>query len=100
MSDENVLGFLRHVAARADLLDSLKLRGKDEVVAAAAGFGFPFTEAEFDSLIWDLELRLAASRGEKFDAHFPLWQTMWGKHYLEYLVTDLVTSLDEAGVRS
>ena len=33
------------VAARADVLDSLKVLGKDEVIAAAAGFGLPFTEA-------------------------------------------------------
>jgi hypothetical protein len=94
----NVLGFLRHVAARADLLDTLKVRGKEEVVAAAADFGYPFTEAEFDSLVWDLELRLAAARGETFDGRFALWHTMWGQHYLEYLVTDLVTSLDETGI--
>jgi hypothetical protein len=98
MSDRNVLDFLRTVAARADILDSLKVQSKDEVIAAAAAFGFPFSEPEFDALIWNLEVQLAARRGEAFDAHFPLWQTMWGKYYLEYLVNDLVPALEEANL--
>jgi hypothetical protein len=92
----NVIEFLRTVAARPAVLDSLKVRSKQEVLAAAAAFGFPFDEAEFNSLIWDLELRLAQRRDEPFDSSFPLWHTMWGKCYLEYLVVDLITSLDEA----
>ncbi len=98
MSNSNVIEFLRTVAARADVLDSLKVRSKDEVIAAAADFGFPFSESEFDSLIWDLEIQLAAKRGEQFDPQFPLWQTMWGKYYLEYLVIDLVPSFEETGL--
>lgn len=89
-----MLAFLRHVAAHADLLDTLRTRDKDELIAAAADFGYPFTGAEFDTKVWDLELRLAAARGEKFDQNFALWSTMWGQYYLEYVVNDLVASLD------
>jgi tryptophan synthase alpha subunit len=96
MSNRNVIGFLSMVAARPDLLDRLKVRSKDEVIAAAAEFGLPFSEPEFDTLIWELEIQLAGKRGEKFDAQFPLWQTMWGKYYLEYLVIDLIPSFEEA----
>ena len=81
MSAQNLMTFLRSVAIRADILDALSRRSKDEVIAAAAAFGMPFTEAEFDRLIWDLEAHLAARRGENFDAHFPLWETMWGQSY-------------------
>jgi hypothetical protein len=98
MSEAQVIEFLHTVAARADLLDSLKVRSKDEVLAAAAELGFSFTEAEFDPLIWGLEDRLAASRAEKFDQHFALWETMWGKYYLDYLVTDLIPALEETGL--
>ena len=98
MSERNLVEFLRTVAARADLLEGLKTRSKDEVIAAAAGFGLPFAEAEFDSVVWDLELRLAEKRGEAFDGQFALWQTMWGRYYLEYVVTDLVPSLEEVGL--
>ena len=93
-----VLDFLRLVGDRGDLVDTLKTRGKDDVLAAAADLGYAFTEAEFDAYVWDAELRLAQRRGEPFDARFPLWQTMWGRYYLEYLVTDLVAGLDETGL--
>lgn len=96
MSKRNVIDFLRTVAARADILDNLKVRSKSEVISAAATFGLPFSESEFNSLIWDLENLLAVKRGEQFDAQFPLWQTMWGKYYLEYLVIDLIPSFQQA----
>ena|SRR5579863_2733226 len=96
MSNRNVIDFLRTVAVRADVLDSLKVKSKDEILTAAAQFGFPFSDAEFDSLIWDLEAHLASKRGEPFDANFPLWQTMWGKYYLEYLVIDMMPSFTQA----
>jgi hypothetical protein len=98
MSGRNLINFLRTVAARADVLNSLKVKSKDEVIAAAASFGFPFTEATFDSLIWDLEVHLARKRGESFDPYFPLWETMWGKYYFEYLVLDVITSVDDADI--
>ena len=96
MSGENLFAFLRTVAARVDLLDSLKVQSKDEVIAAAADLGLPFTEAEFDDLVWALEAQLAERRGETFDAQFPLWQTMWGQFYLEYVVRDVMPSFDDS----
>jgi hypothetical protein len=100
MSSRNVIDFLRTHAARADVLESLRTKSKQEVIAAAADLGLPFSESEFDPLIWGLEVHLAAKRGESFDAHFPLWQTMWGKYYLDYLVSDLIPSFEEADLRS
>jgi hypothetical protein len=94
----SVIDFLRLVGGRADLLNRLKVGSKDDVLAAAADLGFTFTENEFDTCVWDAEVRLARRRGEPFDAQFPLWQTMWGSYYLEYLVTDLVESLDATGL--
>ncbi len=96
MSGRNVVTFLSTVAARADVLDSLKVMSKEGVLAAAADFGLGFTEEEFDAVIWALELHLAAKRCEAFDLQFPLWSTMWGKYYFEYLVVDLLPSLGEA----
>lgn len=100
MSGQNVIEFLQVVAARSDVLNSLKTKPKQEVIEAAKAFGFPFSEKEFDTLVWDLEARLAKKRGEAFDAHFPLWQTMWGAYYLEYLVLDVIPSLEEAGIET
>jgi hypothetical protein len=96
MSGRNLIEFLQTVAARADLLDSLKVQTKDEVIADAAAFGLPFSEPEFDAIIWDLEAHLANKRGEPFDAHFPLWETMWGKYYFEYIVLDMLPSFEES----
>jgi hypothetical protein len=90
-----VFDFLRLVAERPELLDRLKVASKDDALAAASDLGFTFTEHEFDTAVWDAEMRLAQRRGEAFDAHFPLWELMWGRYYLEYLVTDLVQSLEE-----
>ncbi len=98
MSDQNVIDFMRLLGSRPDLLDELKVVSKDEVIAAAAAHGLPFSESDFDPLIWGLEVRLAARLGEPFDAQFPLWQTMWGQHYLEYLALDLLPALDEIGL--
>jgi hypothetical protein len=98
MSGQNVLTFLRLLGQRLDLLDELKLKSKDEVIAAAAAHGLPFTEPDFDPLIWGLEVRLAEHRGEPFDAQFPLWQTMWGQYYLEYLALDLIPALDASSL--
>jgi hypothetical protein len=96
MSSDNVLDFLRLVAARVDVLDTLKVQSKDDVLGAAADFGLGFSESEFDTLVWELEVNLARTRGENFDAHFPLWETMWGKYYLDYLVTDLLPSVTKS----
>jgi len=98
MSEQNAIGFLQQVASRADLLPALMTLDKDDVLALAARSGFTFTEDEFDASVWDLEGRLAARRQEAFDGTFPLWETMWGKYYLEYLVTDLVPALAETGL--
>jgi len=91
----SVFDFLRLVGERPDLLGRLKVAGKDEVLGTAFDLGFSFTEHEFDTAVWGAEMRLAQRRGEAFDAHFGLWELMWGRYYLEYLVTDLVQSLEE-----
>lgn len=96
MSQRNVIEFLRALATRPGVLDRLKVRSKAEVIAAAAELGFAFSDAEFTQLIWDLEDYLASKRGEKFDDQFPLWQTMWGTTYLEFLVIDVIPSFEEA----
>lgn len=89
----DVFEFLRLVGSRPELLVSLRTKDKDEVLAAAHDLGFTFTGADFDTAVWGAESALAQRRGENFDKHFSLWQTMWGRYYLEYLVTDLVGSL-------
>ncbi|WP_214319686.1 Nif11-like leader peptide family natural product precursor [Nonomuraea sediminis] len=94
----SALGYLRFLATQPELVDKLKDRSKDEVIAAAAQAGHPFTAEEFNTVVWDMEDRLARHRGEPFDEVFPLWQLLWGRYYLEFLVFDLVPSLEETGL--
>ena len=89
----NVLAFLRYLGGRPELLRELRTGSKDEVIAVAAERGYPFAAADFDTVVWDAEARLADRRGEAFDGHFSLWSTLWGRHYLEMLVEDLVPAL-------
>jgi phosphopantetheine adenylyltransferase len=100
MSNRNVIEFLRMLAAQPDLLEYLKVKTKDDVITVTEQLGYPFTEPEFNSLIWSLETYLADKRGEKFNARFPLWQTMWGKYYLEYVVVDLIPSFTTADINA
>jgi hypothetical protein len=98
MSAANVPAFLRYLAARPELLEELQTQAKDDVVRRAADLSFKFSEEEFDTLVWNSEQRLAEFRGDKFDATFQLWDLMWGKYYLEYLVADLAPSCTESGL--
>jgi hypothetical protein len=98
MSEQNVIDFLTLLAGRPELLEELRTKSKPEVLAAAADLGLPFTEADFDPLVWGLEIKLAEHRGDAFDNTFPLWATMWGRHYLDYLVEDVVPSLRQTGL--
>lgn len=91
MSEQNVITFLTTVATRPDVLESLRFKSKDEVLAAAADFNLPFTNQDFDDLVWYLESHLAERLGEAFDNHFSLWESMWGQTYLEFLVRDMMT---------
>jgi hypothetical protein len=93
VSEKNVLEFLGFLATMPDLVDQLKTVPKAAVIEAADSWSYPFTEDDFNTSIWNLELRLATARGEQFDQYFGLWQTLWGQTYLEYLVFDLVPAL-------
>lgn len=93
MSESNLVAFLELLGREPEQLQRLQVLSKPEVVAAAADLGLPFTEKEFDVLIWGLEERLAEFRGEAFSERFSLWHLMWGCYYLEYLVRDLVPAL-------
>lgn len=100
MSERNIVSFLRRLSHQRELLDALKAKSKAEVLQAAERYGHPFTEQEYDRFVWDLEGRIAARRGEQFDPHFPLWETMWGRTYLEFLVLHLLPTITDADVEA
>ncbi|MBV9450809.1 MAG: hypothetical protein JO345_33460 [Streptosporangiaceae bacterium] len=96
MSAANLLDFLGVLANRRDILEELNTKAKDEVIEAAAKLGYEFSAAEYDGLIWPLEIELAKKRGEEFNEHFPLWHLMWGRYYLEFVAEDLLGSFTPA----
>jgi hypothetical protein len=95
VTERNVIAFLQRLAREPGALATLQTKTKEEVLAAAAAFGHPFTDAQFDWFVWALEERLAARRGEAFDQYYSLWETMWGRHYLTFLVQTVVPSITE-----
>jgi hypothetical protein len=100
MSERNLVQFLRNWSPHVGRLKSLERLDKDAILAVAADAGLAFSEPEFDELVWDLEIALAAKRGEAFDGAFPLWQTMWGKTYFAYLVQDVLPSLTDEDIEA
>ncbi len=85
MIDPNVLRFLSDLARDSGKLFVLGKASKAEVLSEARASGYDFDEATFDSTMWETEIKLAERIGETFDFSCSMWETMWGKSYLEYL---------------
>lgn len=85
MGNSDVLRFLRELGRNPDLLAEYAMAPKETVLALATQQGYGFEEAEFDTTLWETEAALAARIGEPFDFSCSMWETMWGKSYLEYL---------------
>jgi hypothetical protein len=98
MSGSNVIAFLRELRQRPETLNELKTCAKQDVLSAAERLGYPFSDDDFNSVIWGFEERLADARGEQFSESFTMWRLLWGKYYLEFLVNDLVPSLAETKI--
>jgi Nif11 domain len=95
MSVKAVFDFLRSTAGKPEIRARLRSLPKAEVLVHARKSGFDFTDAEFDDGVWGVEMFLAERIGETFDLSFSLWETMWGKHYLDYLLDDVSDCLSE-----
>jgi hypothetical protein len=93
-----VFDFLRHVGREPGLVHELRARSKPEVLERARQLGYDFPEQDFDDSVWGVEGFLAAKVGEPFDSSFSLWETMWGKYYLEYLVDNVVKGLSDEDI--
>jgi hypothetical protein len=84
MARIEVVNFLQSLVRQPQLQNELKTLPKPEVLTYAEQAGYEFTEQEFDNTVWGIEILLANKLGENFDLKFSLWETMWGKYYLEY----------------
>ncbi|NHC34274.1 Nif11-like leader peptide family natural product precursor [Scytonema millei] len=95
MARIEVINFLQALVRQSELQTKLKTLLKPEVLAYAEQAGYKFTEQEFDDTVWGIEIYLANKLGENFDLTFSLWETMWGKYYLEYLAANVIDSLSQ-----
>jgi predicted ribosomally synthesized peptide with nif11-like leader len=95
MARKEVVIFLQNLVLQPELQAKLKTFSKSEVLAYAEEAGYKFTEQEFDDTVWGIEIFLANKLGENFDLTFSLWQTMWGKYYLEYIASNVIDSLSK-----
>lgn len=91
MIDWRVFEFLQSLGQRPRELDRLRSLPKGDVLVFAADHGFALSEADFDETLWQAEIAIAARIGEPFDFGCSMWETMWGKHYLDYLVQNVAT---------
>ena len=87
MNNPEVFQFLAGLVRTPDILAALATEPKEAVLAEARTQGYTFDEAMFDSTLWETEIILAKRIGEPFDFSCSMWETMWGKAYLEYLAT-------------
>jgi len=85
MPDATVFRFLVALGQDAAAMPRLRHAPKDTVLAEARARGFTFDEATFDDTLWQTEMALAARIGEPFDFNCSMWETMWGRSYLDYL---------------
>lgn len=89
MNNENVFHFLKSLTHQSEVRAALRIKPKTELLQYASEAGFDFSEKDFDDTIWEFEIELAGKLNEKFDLSFSLWETMWGRNYLDYLIDNL-----------
>ena len=89
-----VLAFLIQLSEDSKTRLRLNYSSKDSVLNTAKEFGYDFTEIEYDKTLFDFEAQVAENIWENFtDPTFSLWNLMWGKTYLDYLLDDIVPIL-------
>ncbi|ACK73067.1 hypothetical protein PCC7424_4707 [Gloeothece citriformis PCC 7424] len=95
MRNKQVIEFLKALSTRSDLRQKFRTLPKEDVLSQAPNLGYQFSEQDFDDTIWELEGFMANLLGEPFDLTFSLWETMWGKYYLDYLIDNVIESFSE-----
>lgn len=98
MSKREVIEFLKILYHQPELLLKLKKLPKQDVLDYAKQMGHDFTQQDFDDTVWNLEIFLANKLGENFDLKFSLWETMWGKYYLDFVVNNVINCITEQDI--
>jgi len=86
-----VLDFLVELSKHKMSRSKLRHANKEKVLETARELGYVFTEEQYDHTLFGFEEQLAKNIGEEFsDPTFTLWNLMWGKTYLDYLLDGIV----------
>ncbi len=88
--NQQVINFLTSLSKQPEIRIALREQSKEEVLKYARKTGFDFSDKDFDDTIWGYEIELAKQLNENFDLSFSLWETMWGRYYLDYLLDNLI----------
>lgn len=99
MAKTEAVKFLQNLVRQSELLKILETLSKQDVLAYAQSQGYQFTEQEYDEIAWGMEILVANKLGENFDLTFSGWETMWGKYYLKYLVSNVIDALSEREIK-
>lgn len=100
MAKTEVFRFFRDLDRDPARVATLRTLPKAETLAFANENGYDFSEADFDDAIWGIEIYMAEKLGETFDFSFSLWETMWGKYYLEYIVDNVVGAVSDDDIEA
>lgn len=88
--NSDVIKFLSSLSDQIEIRNELREKSKEDVLKYAWQNGSYFSEKDFDDTIWGFEMKLAEQIKEKFDLSFSLWETMWGRYYLDYLIDNVI----------
>ena len=101
MSQESFLEFLSAAHTNAAVLARYNRRNLDEVLFHAKNEGFDFTADEVADVVGKLEANVILTKDrDPYDGTSRLWREMWGRRYLEYLVTRVVDRHTDEELRS
>jgi hypothetical protein len=101
MSQESFVKFLS--AARRSVAMKTRYDGRNlsELLFHARNEGYAFTAEEVAAVVGALEANVILVKdGDPFDGSSRLWQQMWGRHHLEYLVDHVVARHTDAELTS
>jgi hypothetical protein len=90
-SEAGFMRFLRALRDDPELLARYDQRNLAQLLFHAKNDGFDFAAADAEEVIGRLEYDVITQQdGEPVDGSSRLWQDMWGRRYLRYLVDHVV----------
>lgn len=101
MSQKSFIEFLSAAHASAAVLARYNRRSLSELLFHVKNEGFDFTSEEVAEVIGKLEASVILTKDQDpYDGTSRLWQKMWGRRHLEYLVNHVVARHTDEELRS